>query len=332
VLDRQSALIEHRCFSDIGCYLRPGDLLVVNDTKVLPARLKGRKADTGAKVEILLLTQQKPEIATPRQVGTRNDDTSQTWEVLAKPAKRLKIGSRIIFDKDLEAEVIEEHENGRRLIKFYSQEPLMNMLQKVGEVPLPPYITKPLLHKERYQTIYAQRQESAAAPTAGLHFTPELIDDLKLQGVKLAYLTLRIGLDTFQPIREETVENHHIHSEYYELSQETADLLNEARNSKGRIIAVGTTSARVLEALAGRSFAKAQDDICQTSGHTNLFIYPGYKFKAIDLMITNFHLPRTTLLAMVSAFAGLDKIKAAYKEAVNEKYRFFSFGDAMLIL
>jgi len=323
VLDRQSGLIEHRCFKDIGCYLKPGDLLVVNDTKVLPARLKGEKSDTKAKVEILLLTEQEPG----------------TWEVLAKPAKRLKAGNLINFDENLQAEVAEKLENGRIILHFISSEPLLNVFQKIGQVPLPPYIVKPLLHPNRYQTIYAKKEESAAAPTAGLHFTPELIDDLKLEGIKFAHLTLKIGLDTFQPIREEKVEEHEIHSEYYEVSSEAADLLNEAKNSQNRIIAVGTTAVRVLETLARRSFlpagrhgANAQDDIGSMSGYTDLFIYPDYEFKMVDIMITNFHLPRSTLLAMVSAFSSPSKIKNAYAQAIKKHYRFFSFGDAMLII
>ena len=316
VLDRQSGRIEHRRFTDINCYFKPGDLLVVNDTKVLPARLIGKKQDTDANIEVLLLTEQE----------------AGTWEVLAKPAKRLKTGSQIIFDDDLQAEVAEKLENGRLLLRFKSQEPLLNVFQKIGQVPLPPYIVKPLLHRERYQTIYAKKEESAAAPTAGLHFTAELIDDLKLGGVKFAHLTLRIGLDTFQPIREKTVEEHKIHSEYYEVSAETGSLIKEATQRKSRIIAVGTTAARVLETLATRSFANAQDDTGSMSGYTDLFIYPGYEFKKVDLMITNFHLPCSTLLAMVSAFAGLEQIKNAYEQAIKNNYRFFSFGDAMLIL
>lgn len=346
VLDKQTGLIEHRQFKEIEYYLKPNDLLVVNDTKVLPARLSGRKQDTGAKVEILLLS----ETANPHYISHRTP--SPIWEVLAKPVKRLKSGNMIIFDDNLKAEVVAELSNGRRLLNFTSEEPLINVLQRIGQVPLPPYIVTPLLHPERYQTIYARKQQSAAAPTAGLHFTTELIKSLKAKGVKFAHVTLRIGLDTFQPIREEEVENHHIHSEYFEVGKEAADSINEARESSQRIIAVGTTSARVLETLAnklnkGHSEKPATKNLVseilhyaqnnnlmpftETTGYSDLFIYPGYNFKVVDAMITNFHLPRTTLLAMVSAFANLEQIKKAYNEAILHKYRFFSFGDAMLI-
>ncbi|TET53287.1 MAG: tRNA preQ1(34) S-adenosylmethionine ribosyltransferase-isomerase QueA [Actinobacteria bacterium] len=310
VLNRKTKQIGHHQFFQIGDFLKPGDLLVVNDTKVLPARIKGQKTDTKASIELLLLSPSE----------------ENKWEVLAKPAKRLKPGSVIDFNADLKVEVLKELEDGRRLVLFKSKEPLLKILQEIGEIPLPPYIVKPLLHPERYQTVYAQKQESAAAPTAGLHFTSKLIQSLKDFGVKFASITLRIGLDTFQPIREEEVEDHKIHSEHYKVGQVAADLINEARNLNHRIIAVGTTSARVLETLAKKNFYEEQE------GSTDLFIYPGYKFKAVDAMITNFHLPRSTLLAMVSSFASIDGIRNAYSEAIKKGYRFFSFGDAMLII
>ncbi len=316
VINRSNENISHKTFTDITDYLLPNDLLVVNNTKVLPARLRGKKQDTGAKIEVLLLTPHTSHL-TPHP----------TWEVLAKPAKRLKRGTIIAFGQDLKAEILDELEDGRRLIKFSSQEPLLDVLQKVGEVPLPPYISTPLQKPERYQTIYAQKEESAAAPTAGLHFTPQLINKIKTAGIKFAHVTLRIGLDTFQPIREDTVEKHRIHSEYFEVGKEAATLLNQARANKSRIIAVGTTSARVLESAINKN--GTFDEI---SGFTDLFICPPYQFKAVNCLITNFHLPRTTLLAMVSTFTGLDLIKKSYAEAINNKYRFFSFGDAMLII
>ena len=310
VIDKINASIAHKRFGNIGDYLNTGDLLVANDTKVLPARIKGKKSDTGANIEVLLLAE--------------HDNGS--WEVLAKPAKRLSKNTEIEFDDDLKAKVISSLENGRRMLSFKSKQPLMNVFERLGKTPLPPYITKPLAKPERYQTIYANKQESAAAPTAGLHFTKELIDALKNKGVNLAHVSLRIGLDTFQPIREKEVSKHRMHSEQYELNKKTADLLNETKKNGNRIVAVGTTSARVLETALKNSVYK------EVSGNTDIFIYPGYRFRAVDAMITNFHLPRSTLLAMVSAFAGLSTIKKAYEEAVREKYRFFSFGDAMLIL
>ncbi len=310
ILDRKKGSIAHKDFRDIGDYLEPGDLLVVNDTKVLPARLTGKKQDTAANIEILLLAENK----------------DGDWEVLAKPAKRLREGTKIDFDGELKAEVIALLENGRRLLRFDSKESLLSIFERIGKMPLPPYITEPLIKPDRYQTIYAKKQESAAAPTAGLHFTKDLISELKNKGIGFAHVSLRIGLDTFQPIREKEVEKHRIHSEHFELSRETANALNKTREADNRIIAVGTTSARVLESAAINRVFKEQ------SRSTDLFIYPDYNFKTVDAMITNFHLPMSTLLAMVSAFAGLELIKKAYDDAIQKRYRFFSFGDAMLII
>ncbi len=310
VLNRKKGSIAHKDFRDIDDYLEPGDLLVVNDTKVLPARLSGHKIDTGANVEILLLAERR----------------DNEWEILAKPAKRLKVGTIIDFDSELKAEVIALLENGRRLLRFDSKESLLSIFERIGKMPLPPYITEPLVKPDRYQTIYAKKQESAAAPTAGLHFTKDLISELKNKGIGFGRVSLRIGLDTFQPIREKEVEKHRIHSEHFELSKETANALNKTREAGNRIIAVGTTSARVLESAAiNRVFN-------EENRPTDLFIYPGYNFRAVDAMITNFHLPKSTLLAMVSAFASLELIKKAYEEAIQKRYRFFSFGDAMLII
>lgn len=311
VLDRKSGEIEHRRFRDITEYLRPGDCLVMNNTRVIPARLYGVKEDTGGKIEFLLL----------KRINL------DTWEIILKPGKRGRKGARFVFgDGALRAEITEVKPDGNRIVRFEYEGVWEQLLDRLGEMPLPPYIKEKLTDKERYQTVYSKIDGSAAAPTAGLHFTEELIEQIKDMGVNTAYLTLHVGLGTFRPVSVENVEEHVMHSERYEINEETADLINRTRENGGRIIAVGTTSVRTLETAAdddGRLKAE--------SGNTDIFIYPGYKFKAVDALITNFHLPESTLLMLVSAFAGKDKVFKAYEEAVKEKYRFFSFGDAMFI-
>lgn len=311
VLDRKSGEIEHRRFRDITEYLRPGDCLVMNNTRVIPARLYGVKEDTGGKIEFLLL----------------NRIDLDTWEIILKPGKRGRKGARFVFgDGALRAEITDVKPGGNRIVRFEYEGVWEQLLDRLGEMPLPPYIKEKLTDKERYQTVYSKIEGSAAAPTAGLHFTEELIEKIKDMGVNTAYLTLHVGLGTFRPVSVENVEEHVMHSERYEINEETADLINRTRENGGRIIAVGTTSVRTLETAAdddGRLKAE--------NGNTDIFIYPGYKFKAVDALITNFHLPESTLLMLVSAFAGKDKVFKAYEEAVKEKYRFFSFGDAMFI-
>ena len=311
VLDRKSGEMEHRRFRDITEYLRPGDCLVMNNTRVIPARLYGVKEDTGGKIEFLLL----------------NRIDLDTWEIILKPGKRGRKGARFVFgDGALRAEITEVKPDGNRIVRFEYEGVWEQLLDRLGEMPLPPYIKEKLTDKERYQTVYSKIDGSAAAPTAGLHFTEELIEQIKDMGVNTAYLTLHVGLGTFRPVSVENVEEHVMHSERYEINEETADLINRTRENGGRIIAVGTTSVRTLETAAdddGRLKAE--------SGNTDIFIYPGYKFKAVDALITNFHLPESTLLMLVSAFAGKDKVFKAYEEAVKVKYRFFSFGDAMFI-
>lgn len=311
VLDRKSGEMEHRRFRDITEYLRPGDCLVMNNTRVIPARLYGVKEDTGGKIEFLLL----------------NRIDLDTWEIILKPGKRGRKGARFVFgDGALRAEITEVKPDGNRIVRFEYEGVWEQLLDRLGEMPLPPYIKEKLTDKERYQTVYSKIDGSAAAPTAGLHFTEELLEKIKDMGVNTAYLTLHVGLGTFRPVSVENVEEHVMHSERYEINEETADLINRTRENGGRIIAVGTTSVRTLETAAdddGRLKAE--------SGNTDIFIYPGYKFKAVDALITNFHLPESTLLMLVSAFAGKDKVFKAYEEAVKEKYRFFSFGDAMFI-
>ena len=311
VLDRKSGEMEHRRFRDITEYLRPGDCLVMNNTRVIPARLYGVKEDTGGKIEFLLL----------------NRIDLDTWEIILKPGKRGRKGARFVFgDGALRAEITEVKPDGNRIVRFEYEGVWEQLLDRLGEMPLPPYIKEKLTDKERYQTVYSKIDGSAAAPTAGLHFTEELIEQIKDMGVNTAYLTLHVGLGTFRPVSVENVEEHVMHSERYEINEETADLINRTRENGGRVIAVGTTSVRTLETAAG-------DDgrLKAESGNTDIFIYPGYKFKAVDALITNFHLPESTLLMLVSAFAGKDKVFKAYEEAVKEKYRFFSFGDAMFI-
>ena len=311
VLDKETGKIEHKNFRNIIEYLNPGDCLVMNNTRVIPARLYGVKEDTGGKIEFLLL---------------KRIDLN-TWNVILKPGKRARTGARFVFgDGLLKAEVIEVRPDGNRIVRFEYDGVWEELLDKLGEMPLPPYIKEKLEDKERYQTVYSKIEGSAAAPTAGLHFTNELLEDIKDKGVKTAYLTLHVGLGTFRPVSVENVEEHVMHTEHYEVSQEAADIINETRKSGGRIIAVGTTSVRTLETVAeDNGTMKAE------IGDTSIFIYPGYKFKILDAMIKNFHLPESTLVMLVSALAGRENILAAYNEAIRERYRFFSFGDAMFI-
>lgn len=311
VLDREKQTLEHKHFYDIIDYLNEGDLLVANDSRVLPARIYGIKDETGAKVEFLLLKQ----IANNR------------WETLCKPGKKAKVGTKFSFGNGiLRATVVEVKDDGNRIVDFDCEENFFTTLDKIGQMPLPPYITAELKDKERYQTVYSHELGSAAAPTAGLHFTTELMDRIKAKGVKIAYVTLHVGLGTFRPVKVDDVTKHKMHSEHYEVPEETAKLINETKKNGGRVIAVGTTSCRTLESVAAM-----YREIKPCEGFTDIFIYPGFEFKVLDGLITNFHLPESTLIMLVSAFAGYDFIMNAYKEAVKEKYRFFSFGDAMFI-
>lgn len=314
VLDRKSGECSHHHFYDILDYLHEGDLLVVNDSRVIPARLYGTKEDTGAKIEVLLLEEKEKDV----------------WEAMVKPGKKAKPGVKIVFgDGLLHGEVLETVEGGNRLIRFtYNAASMFEVLEQIGNMPLPPYITTKLEDKERYQTVYSNELGSAAAPTAGLHFTNELLDKLKAKGVKIARVTLHVGLGTFRPVKEDEITDHKMHSEHYCLPKETADLINETKANGGRVIAVGTTSCRTLETCGTRQNGLP---LSPDEGYTDIFIYPGYKFTILDGIITNFHLPESTLIMLVSAFAGYDHTMAAYKVAVDEKYRFFSFGDAMLI-
>jgi len=312
VLDRQTGDVEHRHFTDILEYLHPGDCLVINNTKVIPARLFGVKEDTQAKIEVLLLKRKENDI----------------WETLVKPGKKAKPGTKLVFgDGLLTAEVVDGVEEGNRLIQFHYDGIFEEILDQLGQMPLPPYITHQLKDKNRYQTVYAKYDGSAAAPTAGLHFTKELLQKVKDMGVDIAEVTLHVGLGTFRPVKVENVLDHHMHSEFYMVSQEAADKINRAKESGHRVIAVGTTSTRTLEAAADEN-----GRLHETSGWTEIFIYPGYQFKVIDALITNFHLPQSTLVMLVSALAGREHVLHAYEIAVKERYRFFSFGDAMLIL
>ena len=316
VLHRDTGELEHRIFRDVSDYLRAGDLLVLNQTRVIPARIYARK-ETGGRVELLLLR--------------RHDEL--TWEALVG-GKGLRVGKTIKIQNGPQAEIIENLEGSERLIKF--SEPIEPYFSKVGNVPLPPYIHEKLSDPERYQTVYAREPGSAAAPTAGLHFTPRLLEELQVKGVKIAYVTLHVGLDTFAPVTEDNPEEHIIHTEWCELSQETADLINQTKQAGGRVVAVGTTSVRTLESaeIGDRKLGIGSPDsrITPFVGPTSLFILPGYKFKVVDAMITNFHLPKSTLLMLVSAFAGREKILETYETAIREGYRFYSFGDAMIIL
>lgn len=310
VLDKTTGEIEHKHFYDIIDYLEEGDVLVLNDTKVLPARLHGIKESTGSHIEILMLKELE----------------SDSWECLAKPAKRISVGDTIDFGGLLKATCTQVKEEGIRIFKLSYQGILYEILDKLGEMPLPPYIHEKLKDKDRYQTVYAKEVGSAAAPTAGLHFTPELLDKIAKKGIKIEYITLHVGLGTFRPVTSENVLDHQMHSEYYIMSKETADTLNEAKKNGNMIVSVGTTSTRTLETVVN-----LYGEFKECSGWTNIFIYPGYKFKAIDYLITNFHLPKSTLVMLVSALAGRENILNAYNIAVKERYRFFSFGDAMLI-
>lgn len=311
VLGKKDGLIEHTQFRHIVDYLKPGDCLVLNNTKVIPARLFGVKEDTGASIEILLLKRRENDI----------------WETLVKPGKKAKPGARIVFgDGLLVGEVIDVVEEGNRLIQFSYEGIFEEILDQLGQMPLPPYITHQLQDKNRYQTVYAKYDGSAAAPTAGLHFTPELLDQIREMGVNIAEVTLHVGLGTFRPVKVENVLDHHMHSEFYMITEEAAKLINQTRQNGGRVICVGTTSCRTIE-----SAAAADGTLKACSGWTDIFIYPGYQFKILDALITNFHLPESTLVMLVSALAGREHVMHAYEEAVKERYRFFSFGDAMFI-
>lgn len=313
VLNKETGSVKHHMFHDLLDYVQEGDCLVLNNTRVLPARLFGTKEDTGANIEVLLLKQ------------TQGD----TWETLVKPAKRVKEGTVISFgDGRLTAVCKETSDQGGRLLEFNYEGIFYEVLEQLGEMPLPPYIKERLDDQERYQTVFAREQGSAAAPTAGLHFTEEMLEQLKEKGVHIAFLTLHVGLGTFRPVSVDDLEEHDMHSEFYQVSEGTAALLNSVREKGGRIISVGTTSTRTLETIATEHNGK----FVASSGWTNIFIFPGYEFKAIDGMITNFHLPKSTLIMLVSALAGRENVISAYEQAVAEKYRFFSFGDAMLIL
>ena len=321
VLDRETGAIRHDHFYHIADYLHAGDCLVLNDTKVLPARLLGAREDTGTHVELLLLKRlSKEELA---------EEAFQTdcWEVLVRPGKRVRPGHRLTFGEGLlKAEVLKITEGGNRIVHFEFKGIFEEILDQLGQMPLPPYIHERLEDPDRYQTVYAREEGSAAAPTAGLHFTQELLEELKQKGVKIAFVTLHVGLGTFRPVKVENIEDHEMHSEYYQISAETARVINETRQQGGRVIAVGTTSCRTLE-----SAALEDGTVPATGGWTQIFIYPGYRFKVLDGLITNFHLPESTLIMLVSAFAGREHVLNAYAEAVRERYRFFSFGDAMLI-
>ena len=311
ILDRNTGQINHRHFKDIIDYLKSGDTLVLNDTRVLPARLFGSREGKEEKIEFLLLKKL----------------SDNTWETLVKPGKKAKIGSKIEFGNGLlNGEIVDIGEDGTRLIKFKYDGIFEEILDKLGEMPLPPYITERLEDKERYQTVYAKHPGSAAAPTAGLHFTKELLKRIEEKGINIVYLTLHVGLGTFRPVKVDDINDHHMHSEYYQLSREAAEIINKTKKSGGRIISVGTTSIRTLETVADENGM-----VREASGWTDIFIYPGYKFKTVDALITNFHLPESTLMMLVSAFSTREIIMNAYKEAVDERYRFFSFGDSMFI-
>lgn len=311
VLDRESGEITHRHFYDLSEYLHPGDTLVLNDSRVLPARLYGHRVPTGGAVELLLL----------------KDQGDGKWECLARPGRKLKPGAEVSFgDGELTATIAEDLQEGKKLVQFHYEGIFLEILERLGKMPLPPYIKEELQNGERYQTVYSKVTGSAAAPTAGLHFTKELLQKIQDMGVSIAYVTLHVGLGTFRPVSAEEVTDHHMHSEFCMISKETAELLNETHRRGGRIICVGTTSCRTLE-----SFAKEDGTFEESSGWTEIFIYPGYRFKAMDALVTNFHLPESTLVMLVSAFAGREHILNAYNTAVQERYRFFSFGDAMLI-
>jgi len=311
VLDKKSGEIKNTVFRDITEFFRPGDCLILNDTKVLPARMYGTRTDTGATVEFLLL----------------NQKSQTSWEVITGPGKKAKKGNRFTFgDGSLKAEITEVLPDGNRIAEFEFEGNFFNVIDKIGEMPLPHYITEKLEDKDRYQTVYARENGSAAAPTAGLHFTPALLDKIRDMGVETGFVTLHVGLGTFRPVKADNIEDHHMHSEHYYLPEETAEIINRTKARGGRVFAVGTTCTRTLETVAS-----LRGEIVADEGWTSIFIYPGYEFKCIDCLITNFHLPESTLIMLVCAFAGYDSTMNAYKTAVKEKYRFFSFGDAMLI-
>lgn len=312
VLNKESGEREHRVFKDVIEYLKPGDCLVLNDTKVIPARLIGERVGTGAKIEVLLLKRKEKDI----------------WETLVRPGKKMKAGAQVSFGGGmLTGEVIDIVEEGNRLIQFHYEGIFEEVLDQLGQMPLPPYITHQLKDRDRYNTVYAVHEGSAAAPTAGLHFTPELLDKIRKKGVDIARVTLHVGLGTFRPVKVEDVTDHHMHSEFYQIDAEAAEKINRAKSSGGRVICVGTTSCRTIE-----SAAAADGHLEACSGWTEIFIYPGYRFKVLDCLITNFHLPESTLIMLVSALAGRENVMKAYEEAVKERYRFFSFGDAMFII
>lgn len=311
VLNKETGEIAHKVFTDIVGYLHEGDCLVLNNTKVIPARLMGEKKETGAAIEVLLLKRREHDV----------------WETLVKPGKKARVGAQIVFGGGLlTGTVIDVVEEGNRLIQFSYEGIFEEVLDKLGEMPLPPYITHKLADKNRYQTVYAKQEGSAAAPTAGLHFTQELLKKVEEKGVRLAYVTLHVGLGTFRPVKEDNLLNHHMHSEWYEITPEAAALINSTKQAGGRVICVGTTSCRTIESAADKN-----GKVIAGSGNTEIFIYPGYRFKVLDNLITNFHLPESTLIMLVSALAGREHVLNAYRTAVLEKYRFFSFGDAMFI-
>ncbi len=308
VVDKNTGKLEHRVFKDIIDYLNEGDCLVLNNTRVIPARLYGEREGTHGQVEVLLLKRNEGDV----------------WETLVRPGKKCKPGQKLVFgDGKLRAEVIETVDDGNRLIKFYYDGIWEEVLDSLGEMPLPPYITHKLKDKNRYQTVYAKFDGSAAAPTAGLHFTPELLKKIEEKGIKLAYVTLHVGLGTFRPVKAENILDHHMHTEMYQVSQSAADIINDTKKNGGRVICVGTTSCRTIESASDET-----GSVKPGSAETDIFIYPGYKFKVLDCLITNFHLPESTLLMLVSALAGRENVLAAYEEAIKERYRFFSFGDA----
>lgn len=312
VLDKKSGEIKHNIFRDIIKYLKKGDCLVLNNTRVIPARLFGIKKETGSNIEFLLLKRIEKDI----------------WEVMLRPGKKAKLGAKFVFgDGELEAEIIDIVEGGNRIVRFYYDGIFEAVLDRLGNMPLPPYITKALEDKERYQTVFSKHEGSAAAPTAGLHFTPELLNEIEQMGVRIAYITLHVGLGTFRPVKVENILEHTMHSEYFDISNEAAEIINTTKTNGSRVICVGTTSTRTVE-----SKAEADGIVKAGSGWTDIFIYPGYKFKVIDGLITNFHLPESTLVMLVSALAGRENVLNAYEIAVKERYRFFSFGDAMLII
>lgn len=311
VYNRQDGSVQHKVFREVIDFLNPGDALVINDTRVIPARLYGKKQDTGREVEFLLL----------------NQLTADTWEVIMRPGKKLRVRDRVAFADDLQAEILEKKDDGITKVKFYFEGLFEALLDEYGNMPLPPYITKRLEDQERYQTVYAKERGSAAAPTAGLHFTPELMEKIRQKGIDIIPVLLHVGLGTFRPVKVDNVENHKMHSEYYSISGDSARRINETRARGGRIVAVGTTSVRTLESVA------AEDGtVKEQSGNTEIFIYPGYRFKCVDALITNFHLPESTLLMLISAFMGKEEVLDLYRLAVEERYRFFSFGDACMLI